>query len=330
MTTFPLSPRLRRITATLAWLLPTLLAGTQTLAADKPAPACPPTATMPTPAQVNAGMLRARDRGFLWRITKDDRVSYLYGTIHIAKADWIYPGPTLVKAAQSVDAIALEMDLQDADIVQRFQAALAASPKPTLPEGMTLRLQAQMAKECLPAQVAQAMSPEMLVNTLIVLSARRDGLDPGYGIDAVYGGMARGLKKPAYSLETPEAQLKLLQGDTPEDTIRMVEQALQGLEGPEVRAMMTRLGRMWAESRFDELARYEEWCDCTKTEFDRAMLKRMLDDRNPALADKIDAMHASGQRVFAAVGSLHMIGSTGLPTLMAQRGYQVERVDFAR
>ena len=47
-------------------------------------------------------------------------------------------------------------------------------------------------------------------------------------------------------------------------------------------------------------------------------------------ADAIDRLHASGQRVFAAVGALHMPGPTGLPALLARRGYQVERVAFER
>jgi len=34
--------------------------------------------------------------------------------------------------------------------------------------------------------------------------------------------------------------------------------------------------------------------------------------------------------VFAAVGSLHMIGAGGLPALMRQRGYVVEQVRFGR
>ena len=63
---------------------------------------------------------------------------------------------------------------------------------------------------------------------------------------------------------------------------------------------------------------YSEWCDCMNTENERELMKRMLDDRNPKLADRIDALHASGKRVFAAVGSLHMFGATGLPLLMSE------------
>ena len=59
-------------------------------------------------------------------------------------------------------------------------------------------------------------------------------------------------------------------------------------------------------------------------------MKRLLDDRNPALAERIDALHAGGAPVFAAVGSLHMTGPLGLPALLAQRGFTVERVEYAR
>ena len=63
-----------------------------------------------------------------------------------------------------------------------------------------------------------------------------------------------------------------------------------------------------------------------KTRSDRAAMTRLLDDRNPALADAIDALHASGKRLFAAVGSLHMVGPGGLPARLAQRGYRVEHI----
>ena len=41
-------------------------------------------------------------------------------------------------------------------------------------------------------------------------------------------------------------------------------------------------------------------------------------------ADKVKALHAAGQRVFVAVGALHMVGPQGLPALLAEAGFQVE------
>ncbi len=67
-------------------------------------PSCPPEAQQPTPAQIQDGLKSAKDRGFLWRASKDGRTSYLYGTMHIAKVDWMFPGATVVDALRATDA----------------------------------------------------------------------------------------------------------------------------------------------------------------------------------------------------------------------------------
>jgi uncharacterized protein len=94
--------------------------------------------------------------------------------------------------------------------------------------------------------------------------------------------------------------------------------------------MLNRIAKVWTDGNYAELARFESWCNCVDTATERAAMKRMLDDRNPQLAAAIDNLHTSGTRVFAAVGSLHMIGARGLPALMRQRGYAVEQVRLGR
>jgi hypothetical protein len=89
---------------------------------------------------------------------------------------------------------------------------------------------------------------------------------------------------------------------------------------------MKELADVWARSDADKLARYSEWCDCLRTPAEQRLIKRLLDDRNPGLADGIERLHAGGKGVFAAVGALHMIGPQGLPTLMASRGFVVTPV----
>ena len=85
------------------------------------------------------------------------------------------------------------------------------------------------------------------------------------------------------------------------------------LESGRWRALELRLSEMWAESGLDELQRYAEWCECLDTEAERREWRRTLDDRNLGLADNIVAILDSGQTVFAAVGSLHMIGAVACP-----------------
>ena len=83
----------------LRWIGATLLALTIGTTALAQAPAtCPPVAQTPSADQIQAGLRGARDRGFLWRITKSGRDSYLYGTVHVAKFEWMFPGPTVNRA----------------------------------------------------------------------------------------------------------------------------------------------------------------------------------------------------------------------------------------
>jgi uncharacterized protein YbaP (TraB family) len=161
------------------------------------------------------------------------------------------------------------------------------------------------------------------------MAGRRDGFDPAYAIDLVLAIVARQLGKPIASLETPEAQMQTLQMPTQEETIAYVESSLDELESGRARPLLNRLAKAWTTGDYAELSSYDRWCECMGTASDRAAMKRLLDDRNPALAAGIDALHASGKQVFAAVGSLHMIGPNGLPALLRQRGYKVEEGDFA-
>lgn len=302
-----------------------LLAGAGARAQDD----CPPKAGVPAPEAVQQAMASARDRGFLWRIRQGGRTSYLFGTVHVARFDWMFPGPTVMRSLQASDTIALELDVLEPEI-QRRLAEGQRKPDAPLPDPLAQRLAAQMRVACVEPAVLSGSSPEMQLAMLTVLAARRDGLDPSFGIDLFLAGYGRGARKAVVSLETPESQLAALQADDAQGTLDFVDAALVELESGRARPMLARIAGIWAESNHAELMRYDDWCECRKTAAEREAMKRLLDDRNPALAERIDALHRGGQRVFAAVGSLHMVGPTGLPALMAQRGYRVERVAYHR
>ena len=313
-----------------AWIAGALLALVQhcSWAAEPPPRTCPPTAQHLTPEQVQAGMRNARDRGFLWRISKGGRTSYLFGTIHVARLEWMFPGPTVMQSLNASDTLALEMDLLDPDIQARMSRQMGADGAQPVPPPLKERLQRQVEAACLAPAAMAALSPEMQLTTLSVLVSRPDGLDPSYGIDLFLAGFGRGAKKAVISLETPELQMQALRAPSADEMIETLEQGLADLEADRVRPMLNRVAQVWAEADHEQLTRYESWCDCVRTDADRRTLKRLLDDRNPGLADKLAELHAAGKNVFAAVGSLHMIGPLGLPALMAQRGFVVQPVAF--
>lgn len=273
-------------------------------------------------------MRNASDHGFLWRISKDGQTSYLYGTIHVAKFDWMFPGPRVMQAIRSSDTIALELDMLDNDIQNRMAKAMTALSSKAMSAPLQKRMRKQAEAVCVPYESIAKLSPELQVTMLTMMVGRGAGLEAGYAIDAVLAGIGHSAKKNVLSLETPEMQMQLLEMKNTQETESFVEDSLDELESGRSLRMLNSIASFWADADYAKMEHFEEWCECLNTEIEREVMRRALDERNPALAEHIDELHSSGKQVFAAVGSLHMFGSLGLPGLMAKRGYQVDKIGF--
>jgi uncharacterized protein len=117
-----------------------------------------------------------------------------------------------------------------------------------------------------------------------------------------------------------------MQADNPTEALTAVEEGLTQLEDGSAQALMGKLAQSWADSDHATINSYADWCKCVSTDKERAEMKRALDDRNLPMAERINTLHSQGRTVFTAVGALHMIGPMGLPALMQQRGFAVEKV----
>lgn len=300
------------------------------LSAEAAETICPPAITQPPPEIMQEAIRKASDRGFLWRITKNGRTSFLYGTIHVAKFHWMFPGTQVLKAILSSNTMALEMDVMDLDIQSRLAKGMLELPRTALPAALVKRLRIQADANCVAYESLAETSAEMQILTLAIMAGRRDGLEVAYAIDAVLAGIGHSAKMKMVSLETPERQLDLIKIQGRQEIISFVDEGLTELESGRSLKLINRIAKIWADSDYKEMERFPEWCECLKTENERKWMRRALDDRNPDLAKNIDALHSNGKNVFAAVGSLHMFGTTGLPQLMEKRGYLVERVTFEK
>lgn len=293
--------------------------------------ACPPPPPNPTAAQLQALQRDARDHGLLWRLQRDGRTSYLYGTLHVGRLEWVAPGPQLSAALRETDTLALELDPGDPAVQRELAAGLARRADAlTLSAAQREQLKRQTEAACLPPAALSALHPLMQAMTLMLLDARWVGLEPSFGQEMLLSQAARAAGRPVVSLETVALQLGSLIPDDPGLAQARFAQALQQLQDRRTRAATQRLANVWAEGRLDELENYEAWCDCIDSPQDRDFMRRVNDDRNPAIVGAIVARHAQGQRLLAAVGALHMTGPKALPRLLQQQGFQVERVMFAR
>lgn len=292
---------------------------------------CPPKPHMPTQAELRGLAAQAQDRGLLWRVTEaggdDRRVSWLYGTLHVGKREWLIPGRSIVHAVQGADQLALELNLLDPNVGKALAEGLKArADAPQLAADLEKRLARQRQQAC--AEDLAQLRPEVQVLGLLAKTGRRQGLDVEYGVDVTLAGMANALGKPVTGLEAVQTQLKELVSDDPVEVAETVSDALKQLEGGMAPELLQQLAQVWASGNADKLEHYADWCDCANTERERAQFKRMIDDRNSGMAGGIATLMQDGKTVFAAVGALHLVGPMGLPELLRQKGYRVERVEF--
>ncbi|MES2974942.1 MAG: TraB/GumN family protein [Pseudomonadota bacterium] len=287
---------------------------------------CPPDAAPPTRELFAAAAANARDRGLLWRVSRGGHSSHLYGTLHVGRAGWMAPGPLVRAALRASDTIGLELDPLDETLHRDMAAAMAARPPARLPAALQERLRKAWAAACLPEEARAGMAAEMQAITVVMLSVRRDGLQVMHGSEVLLSLLGRGGGRNVISLESPALQLQAMLAGDDAEAAEMVQGMLDQLDDGRVARVIRKTIAVWESADLAELERFREWCECTSTDSDRKFMARLLEGRNPGLADRIEALHTQGRRVFAGVGAAHMAGPEGLPALLRARGFTVERL----
>jgi uncharacterized protein YbaP (TraB family) len=154
--------------------------------------------------------------------------------------------------------------------------------------------------------------------------ARWVGLDPGYGNEVIFAAFAKAARKELVMLETAAERRQVFWQRSPAEQLALIEDALSSLETGETREELNALAEAWARGDLDQVARYGERCG---TETPPPSFAKVC-ERNLTIAERIEALHQRGHRVFAAVGIGHMVHENALPKLLAERGFTVERVVF--
>jgi len=301
------------------------MAGTAAALAARPAQGtCPPEPDPLSHELLQKAQQQATDRGFLWRISREGRDSFLYGSMHAGRPEWFALGPQAEAALARANVLALEIDLTDPTVLDALRAAMQGPARP-LPAALMQSLRLAWAAECLPEAALAQGAVELHVMQLAVAQAQRQGLFTLYSAESMLLMHSMQAQRPVVGLESVQTQLSALMARDDEEAATMVSEMLAELQRPRAARSLERLAQAWASRDLEELEAYADWCDCLNTPIEREMYARLLDGRNPGLAEAIERQHAEGS-VFAAVGALHMVGPQGLPALLKARGFAVTRM----
>ncbi|XLZ68655.1 TraB/GumN family protein [Massilia sp. SR12] len=272
-------------------------------------------------------------RGALYKLEYAGNTSWLFGTIHVGKKDFYPLEPRVTQALERATAVALEIDptvdpARSMGVMREFglYAPGSGSAMGDIRAEYRPRLERMLKKHGLTPEAVAPMKPWLVVMMLTIGEYRSLGYGPEQGVDLQLARLAHGQKKRVVELESIGGQAALFGRLTAQEQARFLEDSLDTLENPKQGVQPRDLLDAWASADaagFDALAREVE---SDQTFSGKFMQRVLLNERNPVLADGIVEMMKKEQHSFAAIGTLHLVGSGSVAELLRQRGVKVERI----
>ncbi len=289
----------------------------------------------PDPAANRQELLRrmqaAPKRGLLYEASFEKNLVYVFGTIHVGKAEFYPLNVATIRALTRSAFLVVEADILDQAAVAKQIAELTMLPSsssldryvtPIVMNKVTRLLE----KYQFPKERAVQMKPWMLASTLAVLEAKHSGYDPGWATEAFLLGVAKAQKKPVIEMEGLSPQFEIYNGLSADEQLAFLEQTVDEIEKGSVQRRTTTLADAWARASAVDLEKVRHDMRQSQSSYNKFFNTKMLDERNATMAAHIDDYLHSGKRHFVAVGVLHLVGEKNIIDLLKGRGYLVREL----
>lgn len=267
------------------------------------------------------------DRLFLWEVKSDTSTVYLLGSIHAVNRD-LYPlDERITKAFAESDALVVEANVAGPEAIA---AAVTMMSKAMYPADDSL--EKHVSKEVLNETVNRMtklglpldpnrFKPWFLSITITMAELAKAGILAQHGIDLHFLQKAAG-KKEILELESIDFQANLLDSFNDTEQELFLKQTLHEVEkiGPQTKDIIA----AWKKGDTGAV-------DKLLTEAVREMPeikpvhKRVIDDRNIAMAEKVEGYLATDKTYFVVVGAAHLVGETGLVNLLGKKFKVVQK-----
>ena len=270
------------------------------------------------------------EKDFLWKVTSDTGGEvYLLGSIHIGKKDW-YPLPKEIEDAfDKSKFLVVEVDITKVDqgkilavVAEKGMYPFGDSISKHIAKETDEKLKAYFEKSEQPAIGLMQMKPWLVSLTVTELEMKKMGFDENEGIDRHFLNEAKD-KKDVLELETMDSQLGLLTGFDDELQEKMLLSTLEEMEN-----MKTDLPKMCESWRKGDPKGLEELFNkgVKKHPEFKPLMKKMLDDRNEGMVEKIEGYLKTKDVHFVVVGSAHLCGEKGIVKMLEGKKYKIEQI----
>lgn len=285
-------------------------------------------AELTTAAMIKQRLPKSPHPLYLWRYQNGEATVYLGGSVHILKSG-LYPLP--IQYQQAFDAaehLVLEVNLAAYTPQQMQFKVMQFSMLPDTQQLTDImrpaahaKLSAVTAQYGLPLAQMARFKPSFITQQLALLALISVGYDPSQGVETYFTQQAQ--DKEILELESIDFQLGLLMGQPLDAQVRMVEDTLSQMD--EFEPFTADLITAWLSG--DDSA-FKQAFDAQSgaSPESQAFMRKLMDERNVGMADKIGGYLASQDSYFVLVGAAHYIGENNIIQLLQRQGFTGERI----
>jgi len=261
----------------------------------------------------------------VWVLKDEDTTIYFFGTFHLldGKSEWFNDEvKTAFDASQELYLEILTPDDPAAlqPLIMKYAVDMSGKTLSSrLSAKARIELAAQLAEAKLPAGALEMFEPWFAATALTSLQAKKLGLSPENGPEAVLTKAAKAAGKPVGELETFEAQIAMLDALPESEQLDFLDETLD--ETKQLDTEFPTMIKAWSTGDSDKLAALLNEGLGENT----ILYKMLLKDRNAKWADWVVARMAKPGTVMVAVGAGHLAGKDSLLAILDKRGFKSQR-----
>lgn len=266
----------------------------------------------------------------LWRVSDADSSVWLFGSIHILDKDRDWRTPRFDAALADADHVYFEivLDMDAYATLTRLSMLYGTNRdgrklSDYLTQEQQDRLQAFLDKHGLLREQVETMRPWLADLTLMATTLATGG-EGGMGRQAgvellLLDEIAEDRRR---ELETAEIQFRMFASSPDEEQVSSLMRTIENADSPE--QDLGSVAELWHRGDVEALARL---MNASMGSTDSPMYRRLLTDRNRRWTTEIAEMLADNEDAMIVVGAGHLAGPVGVPTLLSEAGFTVERMD---
>jgi uncharacterized protein YbaP (TraB family) len=266
----------------------------------------------------------------LWRVSDADSSVWLFGSIHILDQDRSWRTAQFDAALAAAEHVYFEVVLDmDAYATLTRLSILYGTNRDgrQLSDFLTSeqqdRLQAFLDRHGMLREQVEPLRPWMAELTLmsaVITSGDGGGLARQAGVELVLLDEISDDRRR--ELETAEIQFRLFSGVPEAEQVESLMRTIEGADDPD--QALGALAELWNSGNVDGLGQV---MNAAFGSVESPIYRRMLTDRNRRWTTQIAEMLAANEDAMIIVGAGHLAGPVGVPTLLREAGFKVERVD---